>query len=125
MAEGRSNSFTKGQEVILSVTPIITGCVSFTASATILVMILRSPKKFGNPFRRIFFAMCLYDMLQSLGNILSTFPAPAHIATDVWGAIGNQATCVSQGVLLQVRFFISSHVSKGTLIIVWMMMMAQ
>ncbi len=102
MSSTTNNGFDKSQEIILAVTPVVPAILSFAASATIIVMIYRSPTKFANPFRRIFFGMCVFDLLQSIGTAITTLPAPAD-ESDAWGAIGNQGTCIAQGILVQVR----------------------
>ena len=96
------DGITRTQEIMIAITPIPFGILSFVASAAIVWMIYKSPTQFGNPFRRIFFGMCLYDLFQSVGSITSSFVTPADSNGDVWGAMGNQGTCVAQGFFVQV-----------------------
>mmetsp|Transcript_7810 Transcript_7810/g.8599 ORF Transcript_7810/g.8599 Transcript_7810/m.8599 type:complete len:479 (+) Transcript_7810:191-1627(+) len=90
---------TKPQIIAISITPMISGVLSFISSSTILVMILRSETKLNKPHRRLIFAMSFYDVLKSLTVIASRYPVPA--GTSMW-AFGNSGTCSAQGFLNQV-----------------------
>lgn len=87
------------QEISTSVTSAIAGSLSSAASATIIVMILRSPTKLSSPFRRIIFGMSVYDVFQSISALLSLFLSPAG---EKWGAFGNDGTCAFSGFFFQV-----------------------
>jgi hypothetical protein len=80
----------------LVVTPIISGSISFVASMTIIFMIYRSRIKLSTTYRRLVFGISVFDLIQSISQILSTFPMPAGY---IWGASGNQTTCSIQGFL--------------------------
>lgn len=79
---------------------IISGVLSFIASTTMAIMILRSAPKLGTPFRRIIFGLSVSDMLQSISSVIGpivTVPAPGNI--KLWN-IGNQKTCDFQGFIV-------------------------
>ena len=88
------------QETAISVASAVSGTLSTAASATIIVMIYRSPTKLGNPFRRIILGISSYDVLQSISALLALFMIPAG---ERWGASGNDATCTVSGFIVQVR----------------------
>ena len=90
------------QEITLTVSPIVAGCVSFISSSTISTMILRSNTKLTKPYRRIVFGMCLYDIVLSLSAMCSSFLSPKE-SGRVW-AFGNDTTCATQGFIQQVGF---------------------
>ena len=93
-------TYSKAQEISLAISPICAGCVSFTSSSTIATMILRSKTKLTKPYRRIVFGMCLYDIIQSLGAMSSTFLSPED--SDRLWAFGNDSSCSAQGFIHQV-----------------------
>ena len=80
----------------LVITPMVTGCVSFLASLTIIIMIFRSNLKLSTIYRRLVFAISFFDLLQSSTQALSTIPMPA--GTMLY-ATGNYFTCNLQGFL--------------------------
>ena len=87
---------------------IISGVLSFIASTTMAIMILRSAPKLGTPFRRIIFGLSVSDMLQSISSVIGpivTVPAPGNI--KLWN-IGNQKTCDFQGFIV-----VQSHYPNG------------
>jgi hypothetical protein len=84
----------KAQITSLIVTPMVTGCVSFIASATIIITILRSNVKLSTIYRRMVFMISLFDLLQSLSQLTGSFTMPANTG---WLAIGNDLTCSLQG----------------------------
>lgn len=89
-------SFSVKQLRALIVVPAVTGSISFTSSLTIIIMILRSSVKLSTTYRRLIFAVSVFDLLQSLTQVASTLPMPASM---IWGAIGNNTTCELQGFL--------------------------
>ena len=64
-------------------------------------MILKSEIKLGTPFRRIIFAMCVVDLLQSGCCIISTLSSPKD-TPGIWGAYGNDLSCSITGFIFQV-----------------------
>lgn len=63
-----------------------------------IFMIFRSRSVLSSLKNRLLFAMCIFDIIGSIGWGLSTAPIPRGSACT-YGAIGNQATCVSQGTM--------------------------
>jgi hypothetical protein len=95
-----SNPFqrTKAQEMTIAIVPKFTGTISVLSSSVMVYMILRSDIKLGTPFRRLIFAMCIIDIIQSGLAILSTWPSP-HDTPGIWGALGNRTSCSITGFL--------------------------
>ena len=91
---------TKWQQMTIATTPRITGSISFIASTIMIYMILRSDIKLDTPFRRIIFAMCIVDLLQSSSVIVSTAASPKD-TPGIWGAMGNTTTCDISGWIFQ------------------------
>lgn len=87
------------QQILLAVASIPAGVLSSLASATIVIMIFRSPTKLRNPFRRIIFSISCYDSIQSVVFVVATFFSPVG---STWGAIGNRDTCNLFGCLFHV-----------------------
>ena len=85
------SQFTRAQEISLAITPMATGTLSLLGSSIIVASILRSSVKLRTVYRRIIFGICVFDIVSSLGNALSTVLMP--VETGIWGAVGNDATC--------------------------------
>ncbi len=82
--------------IAIMVIPMITGSISFAASLTLIIMILRSNLKLGTVYRRLVFGMSVFDLIQSLSQALSSVPMPAG---SFWGSVGNNITCNIQGLM--------------------------
>lgn len=82
------------QVVMPAVSAMITGSISFAASLTIIVMILRSNLKLTTVYRRLIFGVSAFDLIQSLSQAMSSLPMPAGWT---WAAVGNNITCDLQG----------------------------
>ena len=91
--------YTTTQSIVILIVPTISNLASFLGSTIITVMIWRSVTKLTKPYRRIVFMMSVYDIVQSLSFIMSTFTSPR--GSIVW-AVGNDATCTAQGFFVQV-----------------------
>ncbi len=85
--------FTQAQQISIFFTPVVTGCVSATASITLITTIFHSRVKLGSIYRRLVFAVSCFDVLQSLSQIVSSLPIPPEDAAIQWGAVGNDLTC--------------------------------
>jgi hypothetical protein len=81
-------------ELVLIVTPMLTGSVSALASLSVIISILRSNVKLTTAYRRVIFGISVFDLIQSLSQASSSMPMSAG---TVWGAIGNDTTCDIQG----------------------------
>lgn len=79
---------------------IASASVSFVASCTITVTILRSLGGLGTPYRRLFFGLTLSDIIQSISLIVGPFAIPVSHKSP-WG-YGNAATCTANGFFLMV-----------------------
>jgi len=79
---------------------IISGIISVIGSTTIIVVLLRSPKKLTSTYRRLVFGMSCFDVLHSISYVASGLPAPQG-TNDTWArnTIGNTATCNIQGLV--------------------------
>jgi len=78
---------------------IISGIISVIGSTTIIVVLLRSPKRLTSTYRRLVFGMSCFDVLHSISYVASGLPSPQG-ATSPWArnAIGNITTCNIQGL---------------------------
>ena len=75
-----------------TVAPMTTGFISAAGSSTIMVMICRSKKKFGDPYRRLVFGISFFDLLSSLANVLKIFKTTPE-QPNAWVKLGNQTSC--------------------------------
>ena len=88
----------------MSVAQIIRMCtasISFTASSTIAIMIIRSDKGLCSPYSRIIFGLSIADIMQSLGIIVSPLAAPSDTLDAPW-AMGSTGFCSATGFVLNV-----------------------
>ena len=90
------HNMTQEKLIAIILAPMISGCISFVASLTIITMIYRSNVKLSTSYRRLIFGMSVFDLIQSLSQASSSLPMPAGF---MWGAIGNNTTCDFQGFL--------------------------
>ena len=77
-----------------------TGCLSFAASLTIIVMIARPSVKLSTTYHRLIFGISVFDLIQSLTQASSSLPMPAGV---IWDAIGNSTTCDIQEFLTVIK----------------------
>ena len=89
---------TISQQIAIATVPRITGGISFVCSLVLIISILQSDVKLGTPFRRIIFAMCVVDLLQSSTAVISTLSSPKGVP-GIWGALGNDTTCSLTGFI--------------------------
>jgi hypothetical protein len=94
--------------------PKFTGLLSLLGSSYIIFDIVvrnRGNKLFQTAFHRLLIGLSVADILSSLGYCLShwMFPSQVPLGTDPEGyqvffpyATGNQATCVTQGFIMQI-----------------------
>ena len=75
--------------------------ISFVASTTIAFVILKMPHGLSSSYRRIILCLSIADVIQSLSIILGPFAVPQDTPDSIW-AIGNTASCTTQGFLLNV-----------------------
>jgi hypothetical protein len=75
--------------------------VSFTASSTIAIMIIRSDKGLCSPYSRIIFGLSIADIMQSLGIIISPLAAPSGTLDAPW-AMGSTGFCSATGFVLNI-----------------------
>ena len=76
------------QILSLSIMQMISGSISFIASFTIVVMILRSAAKLNTPFRRLIFGLSVSDAIASISSVFQPLMIPIGVL-----ARGNQGTC--------------------------------
>lgn len=93
--------YSEGQIKSILLTPIFTAFLSFLGSATLIYTILRkSTLKLSIPSRRVFFGLCIYDCILSIGQMFSSFPVP--VGQALWGGMGNIGTCDAQGFIIHL-----------------------
>lgn len=110
-----SDLFSPKQQVILAITPIVSGLLSVTGSFTIirLIFLERQTKQIrGNnskgkeskvTYERIMIGLSISCMLNGLRAATTTFLMPSD-TPGVWKAYGNTATCSLQGFFAQLGF---------------------
>jgi len=73
--------------------------LSFLGSSAIIYIILSARKrKLTKPKNRFMLMMSVFDVLQSVAIVVSTAAFPQDLG--IYGAIGNEATCTAQSVLM-------------------------
>ena len=93
------SGYSSNEKIYIAIAPVPSAVLSFVASATIVVMIIRSPTKLSNPFRRIIFGISIYDVVQSLSQASGTVLSPKG---SMPGALGNDGTCTASGFVSYV-----------------------
>jgi hypothetical protein len=95
---------THNEQIVLAILPKISAFLAVTADLWIMTEVLtdnsKKPKR-ENPYHRLLAAMSLYGFLAGLAGFFSTWPVPRG-TSNVFGAIGNQATCTAQGFFLSI-----------------------
>ena len=79
----------------------VTASISFIASTTIAFVILQMPHGLSSSYRRILLCLSIADVIQSISIILGPFAVPQDTPDSIW-AIGNTASCTTQGFLLNI-----------------------
>ena len=93
--------FTETQEKYLALAPVFTGSMSVICSSTIIYVILQGRgKKLKRVYQRLILMLASSDVLFSISKLTSVAMVPA--SSDIWGSIGNTATCAVQGALKQI-----------------------
>eukprot|EP00934_Nitzschia_sp_Nitz4_P008305 Nitzschia sp. Nitz4//scaffold215_size37433//16057//17935//NITZ4_007751-RA/size37433-processed-gene-0.18-mRNA-1//-1//CDS//3329542151//8295//frame0 len=98
-------SWSRSQQVALALAPKFSSLLSFIGSTCIIIEIVSdrhvSKPKWRNPYHRLMLGMSIYDVLESIFNFLSTWLIPKGTKDIAW-AIGNEATCTTQGFFLML-----------------------
>ena len=68
------------------------GLVSAISSSTIIVMVLISKRKFGDPYRRMICGISLFDIFASFALVFKMFKTTPE-QPNSWIALGNQTSC--------------------------------
>ena len=93
-----NNDVIVDRSKMFTILQISSASVSMIASATLIIMILRSHKRLSTPLHRLLFGLSISDFISSLalsfGNTLSP---PDH--PIIWGASGNMTLCTMQGFI--------------------------
>jgi len=88
---------TEERFIAISIIPRFTGLFSLVGSSLIIYMILSDrEKKLVKSYHRLMLVMSVFDVFQSIALAASTSPFPKE--TQIYGSIGNKATC-------QVQYF--------------------
>ena len=98
-----TSAYSIAQRKALSITPHVTGLISFFASAFIVIEILRDRLKRSQIYHRLMLGMSIITMLSSIFFGLSTWPIPEE-TPYVYDARGNTRTCTAQGFFLALSF---------------------
>ena len=98
------DEFSLFQLKVIAVIPMITGTLSIIGSSLIIYMSLRSLRKnsrltkSSKMYYRLLLGMSAMDILQSTAQAFSSLPMPKE-TKNVYGAIGNETTCVVQAFI--------------------------
>lgn len=93
--------FSPLQQMVLVVTPVLSGLLSLLGSSAIISMILCDFKKKSRSVKfRFLLGLSLSDILNSLVFCVWSLPLPQ--GQLIWGSLGNTSTCNVQGFLLQL-----------------------
>lgn len=98
-----TSAYTFAQRKALSITPHVTGLISFLGSTFIIVEILRDRSKRSQIYHRLILGISITTLLSSIFFGLSTWPIPEGTA-HVYDARGNTRTCTAQGFFLALSF---------------------
>jgi hypothetical protein len=111
--------YNSAQLVILRILSSVNGLVSFIATATMVVAILRSERRLTTPFRRIIFGMSIHNILFSMIHMPSSLLSPPGSDSDdisgndsmvnpfaIGGGweLGNDTTCKMQGFIVVLSY---------------------
>ena len=94
-------TWNEAQIKALVVAPSITGCISSFASITLIISILQSNLRLSTIYRRLVFALSIFDIISSIPITFSSLPMPA---VTLWGTIGNDVTCDLQAFFVSIGF---------------------
>jgi hypothetical protein len=95
------SDYTLAQQVAITLVPAFSGTLSLLGSSCIIWMLLaENRKKLKSVKYRFLFALCLCDIVNSLWFVFFSLPIPKD-TPGVWGAMGNYASCNTQGFFLQ------------------------
>jgi hypothetical protein len=95
------SDFTLAQQVAITLVPAFTGSLSILGSSCIIWMLLQNNrKKLKSVKYRFLFALCFWDIYNSLLFVFWSLPIPKG-TPGVWGAMGNKASCDAQGAFIQ------------------------
>jgi hypothetical protein len=93
---------SEARQIAVALTHSGAGMLSFFGSglifSSLIVQSWRNQKTF-RPFQRLLLGLTIYDLMHSLAVSFTTLPVRAD--ADVWGAMGNVATCTAQGFFQQ------------------------
>lgn len=93
--------WNRSQQIALAVVPKFSSIFSLCGSLWIIIDVLGTKSKRSHPYHRLLAAMGFYDVAESIGNFMSTWPIPAEGSgvDQVWN-IGTTQTCTFQGFFL-------------------------
>jgi hypothetical protein len=92
-------SLTGPQKIAMMVTSITASWISIIGSASVLLILFRSPNKLSTTYRRLMCGMSIMDLLCSIGWAIGDLPAP-HGSPVTLFAYGNAGTCTAQGIIV-------------------------
>jgi len=100
--------FDHSEQKLLFVLSKTTPIISIMASSYLIIIVMRDPKKRKKIFHRIMVALSMNSILFSVMFFLQSWAAPKSI--PIYGAIGSQRTCNTQGFIVLFSYFaISSY----------------
>lgn len=91
---------TAGQWIAYKYLISQSGILSILGSSLIIFMVLYRGRHGDGKFQdRLLLPMSVFDIIESIAWAFSTTPIP-HGSSCTYGAVGNQATCVTQGFMI-------------------------
>mmetsp|Transcript_9988 Transcript_9988/g.18140 ORF Transcript_9988/g.18140 Transcript_9988/m.18140 type:complete len:797 (-) Transcript_9988:447-2837(-) len=97
---GYAGASTETKKVVLAWLPRVMAMLSVLGSSFIIYDALSSKKNRQKVLYQLMIALSISDILGSCAYALTTLPTPAN--TFMYGAKGNDATCVAQGFFIQL-----------------------
>ena len=94
-------------QLVISILPVFSGCLSLVSSSILLRKIYKKIKNatYRTPIKPrdyLLVFISIYDIIESFAMSLSTFPGPKYLEYNYYLTYGTITTCTIQGFLIQL-----------------------
>lgn len=96
------STLTDGQERLMSILGVITGCLSILGSSLIIFRVFKIRGR-STPYDRTMLGLSIADLFASFSYGFGPFLLPEETSTRPW-ALGNRTTCTFLGFMSQMAF---------------------
>src|SRR3569832_2478479 len=94
--------YTLALFVALTIAPAVTGTLSLLGSGSIIWVIVRDMgKRLGSIKYRLLCGLSFWNLVNTLWYVVWSIPQPRG-TPNIWGALGNKASCDAQGFFIQL-----------------------